>query len=83
MYVTLQDPAVRVHVALLKVPVELVVKLTVPVGVPPEEDVTVAVQLVAAPTVTEAGVQLKLVLVDPATTSTKEPLLPANVASPL
>jgi hypothetical protein len=58
---------VRVQVAVvgLKVPVEFVVKLTVPAGVVglDEESVTVAVQLVAVPDVTEAGEQTTLVVV--------------------
>jgi hypothetical protein len=58
---------VRVQVAVvgLKVPVEFVVKLRVPAGVVglDEESVTVAVQLVAVPDVTEAGEQTTLVVV--------------------
>jgi hypothetical protein len=53
------EPAARVQLAEVgaKVPVEFVVKLTLPVGVVglDELSVTVAVQLVAEPTVTEAG----------------------------
>jgi hypothetical protein len=47
------------------VPVEFVVKLTVPVGVVALEDVsvTVAVQLVAVPAVTAAGEHATLVVV--------------------
>jgi hypothetical protein len=60
-------PAVRVQEAAvgLKVPVLLVVKLTVPVGVVglDEVSVTVAVQLVATPDVTELGEQATLVVV--------------------
>ncbi len=50
----------------VKFPVELVVKLTVPVGVVGDEDVsvTVAVQLVAEPACTEAGEQSTVVLVE-------------------
>jgi len=51
-------------VAGVNVPVELVVKLTEPVGVitvPSEESTTVAVQLVPWLTTTEAGVQLTVV----------------------
>ncbi len=54
-------PAVRVQLADvgLNVPVEFVVKLTVPVGVVEldEVSVTVAVQVLAVPTVTELGRQ--------------------------
>jgi hypothetical protein len=48
---------VQLAAAGVKVPVELVVKLTMPVGVVglDELSVTVAVQLVAEPTVTETG----------------------------
>lgn len=50
-------------------PVELVVKLTVPVAVVglPDVSVTVAVQVLAVLTVTELGRQLTLVLVEAAT----------------
>ena len=49
----------------MKVPVEFVVKLTVPVGVVGLDDVSVtfALQLVAVPVVTEAGEQETLVAV--------------------
>jgi hypothetical protein len=60
-------PAARVQVADegVKVPVEFVVKLTVPVGVVGLDDpsVMVAVQLVAVPEVTELGVHDTLVVV--------------------
>ena len=59
-------PAARVQVAAgANVPVELDVKVTVPVGVVGLDDVsvTVAVQLVAVLTVTELGVHCTLVLV--------------------
>ena len=60
-------PAARVQEAAvgLKVPVLLVVKLTVPVGVVglDEVSVTVAVQLVATPDVMELGEQATLVVV--------------------
>ncbi len=60
-------PAVRVQLAAVgvKVPVEFVVKLTVPVGVVGLDDVTVtvAVQLLALLTVTEAGEQATEVVV--------------------
>jgi len=55
-------PADSVQVVLLKVPVEFVVKVTVPVGVP-VLDVTVAVQVVGEPLVTLAGEQDTVVLV--------------------
>jgi hypothetical protein len=57
-------PAARVQVA-AGVPVELDVKVTVPVGVVGLDDVSVrvAVQLVAVLTVTELGVHCTLVLV--------------------
>jgi len=61
-------PAVRVQLAAVgvKVPVEFVVKLTVPVGVVGLDDVsvTVAAQLVALLTVTEAGAQATEVVVE-------------------
>ena len=50
----------------MKVPVPLLVKLTVPVGalvVPPEVSVTVEVQVEGDPTETEVGVQLTAVVV--------------------
>jgi len=56
--VTLQVPAARVQVTELKVPVELAVKVTVPVGViPPVPDAsaTVAVQVLAVLSGTLAG----------------------------
>jgi hypothetical protein len=63
--ITLQDPADNEHVMLLKVPVLLLVKLTVPVGVMapvPEESATVAVQFVADPVPTVAGEQATVVV---------------------
>ena len=63
---TLQVPAARVHVAELKVPVELVVKLTVPVGVmapAPDESATVAVQVDATLSNTLAGEHATAVVV--------------------
>jgi hypothetical protein len=51
-------PEARVHVVLLNVPVLLVVKVTVPVGVTapvPDESATVAVQVVATLSGTLAG----------------------------
>ena len=60
-------PAARVQLAAVgaKVPVEFVVKLTVPVGVVGLDDVsvTVAVQMLALLTVTEAGEQATEVVV--------------------
>lgn len=60
-------PAASVQLAEVgvNVPVLLVVKLTEPVGVVGEREVsvTVAVQLVAAPEVTEPGEQARLVVV--------------------
>ena len=54
------------HVAELKVPVELVVKLTVPVGVmapAPDESATVAVQVLGVLSRTLAGEQATVVVV--------------------
>lgn len=59
-------PGSRVHVEdELKVPVEFVVKLTVPVGVvgPSEVSITLAVQVVGVFTTTEPGEQVMLVCV--------------------
>ena len=58
-------PAARVQVVGVKVPVLLVVKLTLPVGVVRELEVsvTVAVQLVAVPEVTDAGAHATVVFV--------------------
>jgi hypothetical protein len=74
-------PEARVHVVLLKVPVLFVVKVTVPVGVP-EVEATVAVHVVAVPTVTEAGLQLTVVVAETIVVTTNVPLLPAFVESP-
>ena len=63
---TLQAPADRVHVVEEKVPVLLVVNVTVPVGVTapvPDESATVAVQLVAEFSGTLAGLHERLVVV--------------------
>jgi hypothetical protein len=56
---------VQLDAAGVKVPVELVVKSTMPVGVVGLDDasVTVAVQLVDTPTVTELGEHRTLVVV--------------------
>ena len=61
---TLQVPDARVHVAELKVPVLLVVNVTVPVGVTPpapEASATVAVQVLAVLSRTLAGEQATVV----------------------
>jgi hypothetical protein len=58
VYVTLHVPAARVQVVLLNVPVEFVVKVTVPVGViapVPDASATVAVQVLAVLSRTLAG----------------------------
>ena len=63
---TLQVPDTRVQVVLLKVPVLLVVKVTVPVGVTapvPEASATVAVQPVGVLSSTLAGVHATVVVV--------------------
>jgi hypothetical protein len=65
--VTLQLPALKVHVVELNVPVELLAKLTVPVGVMapvPEESATVAVQFDAEPVPTVAGEHATVVVLD-------------------
>ncbi len=72
---------------LLKVPAPLLLKPTVPVGVlgvPESVSVTVAVQLVEAPTGTVVGVQLTLVVVEriAVTVTVVVPELPAWVVSP-
>ena len=62
---TLQLPALKVHVVELNVPVLLLVKLTVPVGViapVPEESATVAVQVEGEPVPTVAGEQATVVV---------------------
>jgi hypothetical protein len=78
--VTLQVPAARVQVAELKVPVLLVVKVTVPVGVIaplPDESTTVTVQLVAVLSTTLEGEQETVVVVDLIVEATVNvPLLP-------
>ena len=79
-YVTLQLPLARVHVAVLKVPVELLVKVTVPVGViapVPDESATVAVQVDATLLLTVAGEHTTVVVVDLIVdASVNVPLLP-------
>jgi len=75
-----------VQVAELKVPVELVVKETVPVGVTapvPEASATVAVQVLAVLSRTLAGEQeTVVVLVRIVDASVKLPLLPVWTESP-
>ena len=59
-------PEVNVQLGLLKLPLPLLEKLTVPVGVafvPPSESLIVAVQVVGTPTLTDAGAQLTAVAV--------------------
>jgi len=56
--VTLQVPAARVQVVLLNVPVELLLKVTIPVGATapvPDASATVAVQVLAVLSITLAG----------------------------
>src|SRR6267143_2031230 len=85
--VELPEPE-RVQLAALKVPVPLLVKLTVPVGVvfvPTSVSVTVAVQVVGCPTTTDDGEQLTLVPVErfAVTVTVVVPELPECVVSPL
>ena len=86
MKVTLQLPEARVHVALEKVPVLLLVKLTVPVGVTapvPDESETVTVQVVAEPVPTVEGVQDTVVELDlMVEASVNVPALPVWTLSP-
>jgi len=80
--VTLQVPDARVQLVALNVPVLLVVKVTVPVGVPLLE-VTVAVHVDAVSSRTLAGEQETVVVVAPAlTASVNVPLLPLWTLSP-
>jgi hypothetical protein len=76
-----------VQVAVLKVPVLLDVNVTVPVGVvapAPEESVTVAVQVVFCPVLTDEGLQETLVVeVRIVEANVKLPLLPVWTLSPL
>jgi len=69
-----------VQLVALNVPVLLLVKLTVPVGVTapaPEESATVTVQVVADPVFTEAGEQVTAVVVARLVEArVNEPLLP-------
>jgi hypothetical protein len=85
--VTLQVPLARVQDAAgVNVPVELVVKLTVPVGVMapvPDESATVAVQVDATLSRTLAGEHDTVVVVDLLVeASVKVPLLPECTESP-
>jgi hypothetical protein len=84
--VTLQLPLARVHVVLLKVPVELLVKVTVPVGViapAPDESATVAVHVVDIPEFTELGLHETVVVVERIVdASVNVPLLPVWTESP-
>ena len=79
-------PAERVHVVEVNVPVELVVKVTVPVGVTapvPDESAIVAVQLVAVLSRTLAGLQATVVeLVRLVEARVKPPLLLECTLSP-
>jgi hypothetical protein len=79
--VTLQVPEARVQVAVLKVPVLLLEKVTVPVGVP--VPVTVAVQVLAVLSRTLAG-EHATVVVDPPEVIVRRnvPLLPVCTESP-
>jgi len=74
-----------VQLVALKVPVLLLVKVTVPVGVTapvPEESATVAVHVVATPELTDAGLHETVVLLDRIVdASVKVPLLPAWIPS--
>jgi hypothetical protein len=69
-----------VHVVETKVPVLLVVNVTVPIGTiapVPEESATVAVQFVDTPVLTDAGLHATVVVVDlMVEASVNEPLLP-------
>jgi len=79
-------PDTSVHVVLLNVPVELVVNVTVPVGVTapvPEASVTVAVQVAATLSSTLAGLQETAVADDlMVDANVNVPKLPVCVESP-
>ena len=79
-------PEASAQLVVLNVPVELVVKVTVPVGViapVPEESATVAVQVDATLSRTLAGEQATVVvLVRIVDASVKLPLLPVWTESP-
>ncbi len=83
---TLHVPAAKVHDVALNVPVLLLVKLTVPVGVTapaPEESATVTVQVVADPVFTDAGEQVTAVVVARLVEArVNVPLLPVCTLSP-
>jgi hypothetical protein len=78
--VTLQVPDASVQLVVPKVPVLLLVKVTVPVGViapVPEESATVAVHVEAAPVLTDAGLHETVVVVERMVeASVNVPLLP-------
>jgi len=84
--VTLQVPADRVQVVELKVPVEFVVNVTVPVGVTapvPEASATVAVQVAEVLSRTLVGEHVTAVLLERMVdVSVKVPLLLLWVPSP-
>jgi hypothetical protein len=84
--VTLQLPEARVQVVELNVPVLLLVKLTVPVGVTapvPDESATVAAQVVGEPVPTVAGEQATVVVLERIVEAgVKVPLLPECTESP-
>ena len=80
------EEPLNVQLVALKVPVFVLVQLTVPVGVvatPGVVSVTVAVQLEAAPTGTVTGEQLTIVVVSCAVATTSAaPLEPRWLPSP-
>jgi len=80
VYVTLHVPEDRVQLVALKVPVLLLVNVTVPVGVlepAPAESATVTVQVVVPPELTVAGLHETVVVVDRSVDArVKVPLLP-------
>src|SRR6266516_3906132 len=86
VYVTEQLPEASVQVVLLKVPVPLEPKVTVPVGVlvePPLVSATVAVQVLLSSMATEAGRQFTVVVVvRSVTVRPKVPALPLCLRSP-
>jgi hypothetical protein len=84
--VTLQVPEAKVQLVALNVPVELLVKVTVPVGVTapvPEESATVAVHVDATLSRTLAGEQAIVVVLDLMVDArVNVPLLPVCIESP-
>jgi len=86
VYVTLHVPDDNVQLVALNVPVELVVKVTVPVGViapVPDESATVAVQVDAWLLLTDAGLQETVVVVDRMVDArVNVPLLPVWIVLP-